>query len=75
VKALANEFADEHDGEDVNKDLPEVDLEEAVRERGPYPEVGRVEVARRHGHRQHRRLRVGQEVAAHSWVGQVGNSY
>ncbi len=41
-----------------------MDLEEAVGEGGPHPEVGRVEVTRGHGHCQHRRLRVGQEVAA-----------
>ena len=40
-----------------------MDLEEAVGEGRPYPEVGRVEVARGHRERQHRRLRVGQEIA------------
>ena len=59
---LTYELADKNNGEDVDEDLPEMDLEEAVGEGGPYPEMGRVEVARRHGHGQHGRLRVGEEV-------------
>ena len=36
----------------VQDDLPEVDLEEAVGEGGPDPEVGRPEVAGSHAHAQ-----------------------
>ena len=39
------EFADEYDGEEVNHDLPEVNLQEAVGQLSPHPEVGRVKVA------------------------------
>ena len=43
------ELAHQDECEDVHQDLPGVDLQEAVSERRPEPEVWRVEVARRHG--------------------------